>query len=154
MQIKRTRARLAGDPNEVVARAVANISPLADNQITGQVRFEQNASGTVLGTAELINCIPDKTYYVAVRAGHACGSKAEIGSRWSQDDDGTFGPCSGSGKLWAYGVHIAQPTLPSDWSIGGSSKTDVVGHAVIVTLDDELVSETKDLACGVVQKTS
>jgi len=147
-------AGTAGDANKVVARAVANISPLADNQITGQVKFEQTANGGVVGTAHLNNCMPGKTYYVAVRAGHGCGSKDEIGSRWNQDHDGTFGRCSGSGDLWAYGVHIAQPTLPSDWSIGGSSKTDVVGHAVIVTLDNELVSETKDLACGVVQKTS
>lgn len=143
----------AGDKGKIVARAVADIAPFGTGTLSGQITFEQDASGGVSGASKVMNCEEGKTYYMFVREGHACDSEASIGQSWSQDSDGAFTSCF-QGVFDALAVHIAQASLPSDWSIGGSSKTDLIGHAVVVTLDDENTSRSTDLGCGVIRKAN
>jgi hypothetical protein len=146
-----TNSATGASATDAVAHAVADIQPFGAGKITGTFKLEQNAKGTVTGTADLQNCEEGKTYYVFIRDGNSCTSAA-VGSRWSQDPDGAFGDCNG-GKVFAIAVRIAQTTLPSDWSIGDPSKSNVVGHTVIVTLDDELVSTSTNIGCGVIKKS-
>jgi hypothetical protein len=142
----------AGD--QIVARAFADIAPFGSGHIMGKYTFVQGADGGVTGTLTLTNCDQaGKTYYAFVRTGQGCGSEADIGDHASLDNWGASAPCSSSGKVTAYAVRIAQRTLPSAWSIGGSSKTDIVGHAVIVTLDSELVQKPTIIGCGVIKKS-
>jgi hypothetical protein len=139
--------------SKVIARAVANLAPFGSGTLAGKVTFEKSESGTVSGSSDLHNCEEGKTYYVYVRDGHGCGSEAEIGGSWRQDPDGAFTTCF-NGVVDAFALRIAQPTRPSDWSIGDGSASDVVGHAVVVTLDDENTINTKDLGCGVAMKSN
>jgi hypothetical protein len=142
-----------GVPSDTTtAQAAATISPYGTGQVSGTYTFVESASG-VTGSFKVHNCEEGKTYYGFVREGHGCGSEADIGSSWGQDPDGVFDTCT-NGEVWGTAVRIAQPSLPSDWSIGTGSKTDIVGHSVIVTLDDELVDDTHNVGCGVIAKAN
>jgi len=50
-------------------------------------------------------------------------------------------------------VKIAQKTLPSRWSIGTNSMTDIVGRAVIVSTNEDVARMPMIVACGVIKRT-
>ena len=145
----------SGNPKDTtVAKAIADIAPFGEGQITGTYEFTQTADGGVTGTVKVRNCVEDgKALHAYIRQGHSCASSADIGGRWSKDDDGASGPCNAGGTTFALAIHIAQPSLPSDWSIGGSAETNIVGRAVVVSMDNELVDDPKVIGCGVIRRT-
>jgi hypothetical protein len=151
---KPTPAPINEDKNQVVARAVANIAPFGSGTVMATAKFEQSADGGLSGSFNVSSCASG-TLHFFIQEGGGCGSEAEIGGDWEQDDDGALAHCDSSGTGFGITTHIAQPTLPSDWSIGMPSQTDIVGHALVASYSHELdriSGKIEIVGCGVIQR--
>jgi hypothetical protein len=141
--------------SKVVARATATISPFGDGQMMGTAEFEQLQNGTVSGSYKVKTCVSnDDTVYGYIYEGKSCASKDTISGTWGKDSDGTFGPCTSWGEATMLALHIAQPSLPSDWSIGDGSERDLTGHVAVIFYEDKNDKRSGIVGCGVITKVA
>lgn len=142
----------AGVDTHDTARALALLEPLAAESgeepavtVLGEAVLWEHGPAVTL-RLDIEACKPGAMYQARLQDGSDCSDRTLAADAWSAGEGiGVFG-CLPNGSFIKYYARRADSDQP--WTISGSPRTNVVGHALVLTD----VSSGRAAACGVIKR--